>query len=400
MDVLLDEQEVEIRSAARAFLEAECPTALVREAEHQPGGIDQGLWSAMSELGWTGISLSADIGGQELPLSVTGLLLAEAGRHLAPVPLLCSTVAALMVDKYGTAEQRQLAADVAAGRAIATYALLGPDGSIACLPDSALTAVRVGDELELSGVMSFVDAADIADWLLVQAREESGRLVVLVVGTDLPGLSVQPLVSTAKDQQGKVIFERVRVPLAAELGPPGAGAAVLEDVFQHAVALLCAQIGGAARKDMELAVAYAKQRHAFGRPIGSFQALQHLCADMLIQVDGIELLAAEALWRLGDGRPAGVEVSQAKAFAAERAIAVCRASQQIHGGIGFMLEFDLQLWYRRVASWCLRLGGAPEHRARVAAALLDTSVSKAPVRLGETLSRPAPSGGPALWQVG
>jgi alkylation response protein AidB-like acyl-CoA dehydrogenase len=400
VDVLPDEQEAEIRAAARTFLEAECPTSLVRAAERSPAGLDLRLWSAMNELGWTGASLSADVGGQELPLTVTGLLLAEAGRHLAPVPLLPATVAALMVDKYGTTQQRQLAADVAAGRAIATYALLGPTGSIACLPDAALTAVRVGDELELSGTMSFVDAADVADWLLVAAREESGQLRVLVVSTDLPGLSVQPLVSTAKDRQGKMNFVRVRVPLAAELGPPGAGAAVLEDVFQHAVALLCAQIGGAARKDMELAVAYAKQRHAFGRPIGSFQALQHLCADMLIQVDGIELLAAEAIWRLSDGRPADVEVSQAKAFAAEHAIAVCRASQQIHGGIGFMLEFDLQLWYRRVASWCLRLGGAPEHRARIASALLDTPASRAPVRLGESLSRPASGAVSGLWHVG
>ena len=400
MDVLPDEQEVEIRDAARTFLEAECPTSLVRAAERSPGGLDRRLWSAMSELGWTGASLRADVGGQELPLTVTGLLLAEAGRHLAPVPLLSSTVAALMVDRYGTTQQRQLAADVAAGRAIATYALVGPTGSIACLPDAALTAVRVGDELELSGTMSFVDAADVADWLLVAARDESGQLSVLIVGTDLSGLSVQPLVSTAKDRQGKVTFDRVRVPLAAELGPSGAGAAVLEDVFQHAVALLCAQIGGAARKDMELAVAYAKQRHAFGRPIGSFQALQHLCADMLLQVDGIELLAAEAIWRLSDGQPANVEVSQAKAFAAEHAIAVCRASQQIHGGIGFMLEFDLQLWYRRIASWCLRLGGAPEHRARVAAALLDTSESRAPVRLGEPLSRPVSGAVSGLWHVG
>jgi alkylation response protein AidB-like acyl-CoA dehydrogenase len=344
----------------------------------------------MSELGWTGASLSADSGGQGLPLTVTGLLLAEAGRYLAPVPLLCSTVAAKIVDKYGTAEQRVRAADVASGRAIATYALLGPTGSIACLPDSALTAVRSGDDLELTGTMSFVDSADVADWLLVAAREESGLLRVLIVRTGSPGLSVRPLVSTAKDRQDRVTFERVRVPVTAELGPSGAGPAVLEDLFQHAVALLCAQIGGAARRDMELAVEYAKQRHAFGRPIGSFQALQHLCADMLIQVDGIELLAAEAIWRLGEGLPAGVEVSQAKAFAAEHAIAVCRASQQIHGGIGFMLEFDLHLWYRRIVSWCLRLGGAPEHRARVAAALLDTSASRAPIRLGDPLSRPVP----------
>ena len=130
---------------------------------------------------------------------------------------------------------------------------------------------------------------------------------------------------------------------------------------------------------MEFAVEYAKQREAFGQPIGAFQAIQHMSADMLIAVDGAELLSREALWRLENRLPASVEVSQAKAFASDRCIFVARSAQQIHGGLGFMMECDLQLWYRRIAAYSLRCGSVREHRRRVAASLLD---QPGKVRLG------------------
>jgi len=129
---------------------------------------------------------------------------------------------------------------------------------------------------------------------------------------------------------------------------------------------------GATRKDMEMAVEWSKYRKAFGQPIGAFQSLQHMCADMLMWVDGGDLLTFEALWKLDQGLPASVEVSQAKAFCNERCQAVVRGCQVIHGGIGFIMEFDLQLWYRRVCAWTTRLGTAFEHRAKVASALLDS----------------------------
>ena len=139
---------------------------------------------------------------------------------------------------------------------------------------------------------------------------------------------------------------------------------------------------GAAGEATQRAVDYAKQRHAFGQPIGSFQAIQHMTADMTIGVDGAQLLAREAIWRLARGLPASVEVSQAKAFANEKCLMAVRMAQQIHGGIGFIAQFDQQLWYRRVAAGSLRCGTTPEHRARIADALLD---APGRVRLGYDL---------------
>ena len=138
---------------------------------------------------------------------------------------------------------------------------------------------------------------------------------------------------------------------------------------------------------MEMAIEYAKSRVAFGRPIGAFQSIGHLCADMVLWVDGGQLLTYEALWRIDQGLPASIEVSQAKAFCNEKCQAVVRSSQIIHGGIGFMREFNLNLWYRRVCAWTMRLGTSFEHRARVAKALLG---QPGRVQLGESMYELAP----------
>jgi alkylation response protein AidB-like acyl-CoA dehydrogenase len=383
VDVLLNDEERTIKNAAREFLEGESPTSLVREMEKDALGYSPKLWAKMADLGWLGLSLPSEYGGQEMPLTFTGLLLQEIGRHISPVPFHSTVVASLILAKYGTAEQKaHYLPGICDGRQIATYALQEAAGSIA-LPDGiALTAVREGDEFVLNGTKSFVDNSAVADWLLVVCRGADG-LIVLVVDGASAGINATPLVTTAKDLQGKLRFDGVRVPVTQQLGTDGA--LVARDLLDLAAVLLCAQMVGATRKDMELAVEYSKQRFAFGRAIGSFQSIQHLCADMLIWTDGAELLTSEAIWRLSEGLPASVEVSQAKAFSNDKCLAVCRSSQQIHGGIGFMMEFDLQLWYRRVVAWGLRLGSTGEHRARVARAVLD---GKGDVRLGMPLELP------------
>jgi alkylation response protein AidB-like acyl-CoA dehydrogenase len=203
-----------------------------------------------------------------------------------------------------------------------------------------------------------------------------------MVDTGSPGISYVPLTTLAKDKQCRVEFDQVKVPRQNLVGELNNGWPAISRMLDRATALLCAQMVGATRKDAEMAIDYAKNRVAFGRPIGSFQSIQHLCADMIIWVDGAQLLTYEALWTMDQGLPASVEVSQAKAFCNEKCEAVVRLSQVIHGGIGFMMEFDLHLWFRRVTAWAMRLGTSFEHRARVAQALLD---QPGRVRLGMPL---------------
>ena len=234
----------------------------------------------------------------------------------------------------------------------------------------------------------FVDNFNVADKCLVVCRtdaasEAGAGLSLFLVDTNSDGMSHTPLTTLAKDKQSKVFLDHVRVPKANLVGALNQGWPVAEGMLERATALLCAQIVGAARKDAEMGIEYAKNRVAFGRPIAAFQSIQHICADMILWVDGGQLLTYEALWKMDQGLPAGVEVSQAKAFCNDKCEAVVRSSQIIHGGMGFMMEFDLHLWFRRVTAWTMRLGTSFEHRAKIAQTLLN---QPGPIRLGMNLT--------------
>jgi len=298
------------------------------------------------------------------------------GRALAPLPLHSTVVAALTIASDANEELRSaILPGVAAGDTVLTWAfheqnpLLVPE-AVQC------RAVAEGDGFVINGSKMFVDNYVAADHCLVVCRTApasaaNAGLSLFLVDTKSAGLSPVPLVTLAKDRQSEVRFDKVRVPRQNLVGALHQGWPVAERMLERATALLCAQMLGATRKDAEMAIEWSKYRKAFGQPIGAFQSIQHMCADMLMWIDGGNLLTYEALWRMDQGLPAGVEASQAKAFCNEKCEAVIRISQTIHGGIGFMMEFDLQLWYRRVCAWTMRLGTAYEHRAKVARALLD-----------------------------
>ena len=376
MDVLLTEEEKMVRNSAREFFEAECSTTLVREMETDPKGYPPALWRKAAELGWQGMALPEKYGGQDLPLVYLGLIFEEAGRAVAPLPLHSTVVAALTIARDGTEAQREaILPAVVRGDAVLTWAFTERDPRF--LPETIHTqAVASGDHFVINGTKLFVDNFVAADQCLVACRTAPGSngnagLSLFLVDTKSPGLSHAPLLTLAKDKQSEVVFKDVRVPRANLVGELNQGGPIVERMLDRATALLCAQMLGATRKDAEMAIEYAKYRVAFGQPIGAFQSIQHVCADMIVWIDGGEMLTYEALWKMDQGLPASVEVSQAKAFCNEKCEAVVRFSQIIHGGIGFMMEFDLHLWFRRVSAWSMRLGTSYEHRARVAHALID-----------------------------
>jgi alkylation response protein AidB-like acyl-CoA dehydrogenase len=370
MDTTLSEEEVMVRETARKFLEARCPTKLVRAMEKDEKGYPPDLWREAAELGWQGLALPEEYGGSGLPMTYLGLVMHEVGRALTPLPLLSTVATALTIAAHGdTALRQEVLPKVVSGETILTWAFTEQDPRF--LPESVrMKAVADGDHFVLTGTKLFVENFVAADQCLVVCRTNKG-LSLFLVDTKSPGISHRDLVTLAKDRQSEVTFDAVRVPRSRLVGGLNEGATIAEGLIDRATVLLCAQMLGATRKDMEMAVEWSKFRKAFGQPIGAFQSLQHMCADMLMWVDGGDLLTYEALWKMDQGLPASVEVSQAKAFCNEKCQAVVRGCQVIHGGIGFIMEFDLQLWYRRVCAWTTRMGTAYEHRARIARALLD-----------------------------
>ena len=387
MNVLPSEQELMVKNAAREFLDAECPPSLARAVEQDARGYSLELWEKMAALGWFGISLPEAYGGGGLPVTYLGLILEECGRAIAPVPLHSTATAALALANHGSATQRQdILPRVARGELIMTWAV--PEQDPRLRPDAIQCRGEVdGDSLVINGVKHFVDNFAAAELMVMAVRTAApsaanAGITLAIVPTDAPGISETRLTTLAKDSQSKIALDDVRIPLSNVIGEVNQGWPATQAMLDTGTALLCAQIIGAARKDAEMAIEYARNRVAFGRPIAGFQSIQHLCADMIVWVDGAQLLTYEALWKLDAGLPYGVEVSQAKAFTNDKCQATVRSSQQIHGGIGFMMEFDLHLWYRRVTAWTMRLGTSFEHRARVARALLD---QPGKVRLGMNL---------------
>jgi alkylation response protein AidB-like acyl-CoA dehydrogenase len=376
MDTTLSEEEVMIRETARKFLEAHCPTKLVREMEKDAKGYPPALWKQAADLGWQGLALPEQYGGSAMPLTYMGLVLEEVGRALAPLPLHSTVVAALAVARDGSEEVcSAILPGVAAGDAVLTWAFHEQNPQL--VPEAVqCQAVADGNDFVINGRKMFVDNYVVADHCLVVCRtapasSANAGLTLFLVDTKSAGLAQVPLVSLAKDKMSEVTFKDVRVPKGNMIGALNQGWPLAELMLEQATALLCAQMLGATRKDSEMAIEWSKYRKAFGQPIGAFQSIQHMCADMLMWIDGGNLLTYEALWKMDQGLPAGVEASQAKAFCNEKCEASVRICQGIHGGIGFMMEFDLQLWYRRVCAWTMRLGTAYEHRAKVARALLD-----------------------------
>ena len=384
MDVLPSEEEQLLKNAAREFLEAEVPTSLVREMELDENGYPPALWRQMADLGWLGMAIPEEYGGQGLPLSYLGLVSEELGRVLAPVPFHSTMTAALTIAEAGTEDQkRELLPAVCSGDMVMTWAFTERDPRL--IPSAIVEqAWPLGDGWSLNGQKMFVDNFNVARRCLVAARtapasDENEGISLFLIDPNGTGVSQTPLVTIAKDKQSRVFFDSVPVTADDLVGELHNGWPVIERMIERATALLCCQMIGATRKDAELAIDYSKNRVAFGRPIAAFQSIQHMCADMLLYTDGAQLLTYEALWKMDQGLPAGVEVSQAKAFANEKCEAVVRQSQVIHGGIGFMMEFDLHLWLRRVSAWTMRLGTTFDHRAKIASALLDTPGK---VRLG------------------
>ncbi len=372
MDLGLTEDQEMLRSMARDFIEQETPRAFVRDMEEDDRGFTAEMWQKIAQVGWLGLIVPEEHGGTGQNLVDLGILMEEVGHGVMPGPLFnTALVTVAILDSGSDAQKAEYLPRIAAGDLIATAAILEPYSRLDANGIN-LTAEMSGGNYTLNGTKMFVENAHAADYLLVAARSggsgEDG-VTLLLVDARSQGVAVEKLKTIATDNQCEVTFSNVSVPAANVLGTAGNGWEPLRLLLQKGAALRCCQMVGALQEVLDMTVEYVKNRVQFGRPIGSFQAIQHYCANMATDVDGSRFITYQAIWRLGEGLPSDLEVSSAKAWVSDSAQRVAATAHQCHGAIGFTQEHDLQLFTRRLKAWEVSFGDGDYHRERVAQAM-------------------------------
>jgi alkylation response protein AidB-like acyl-CoA dehydrogenase len=359
------EQE-ELRTSVRRFLGDRAPIASVRELMETVDGVDLAVWrQAGEQLGLQGIAIPEEYGGSGFSFAEQAIVLEELGAALYGGPYLASAVlatTALLASADESAKKAYLPG-VATGETIATVAFTEEDGSWD--PDAVqLAAADAGGGWLLDGRKSFVLDGHTASLILVVGRTDAG-LALFAVDASADGLVRTPLPTL--DQTRKLARLDFAAAPATLIGAPGDGAAVLSRVLDvAAIAQAAEQLGGAQRA-LDMAVEYAKVRHQFGRPIGSFQAIKHRCADLLLEVESLRSAVQYAAAAVAeDSAEVPVIASLVKAYASDVYFHVAAENIQIHGGIGFTWEHDAHLYFKRAKASELFLGDASYHRERLA----------------------------------
>jgi len=366
---LTDDQEL-LRDTTVRFLGSDAPITRVRNLIDDPTGFDPAWVREGADLGWFAMLVPEELGGgsvSDRPLVDASIVAEELGRSVQPGPFLPMNVVAGALANYGNDEQRaEVLPVIVAGEKIATWAMADAGGS---WDGTGVAATRTNGGFTLSGTKSFVQDAASADWFLVTASVGSEPAQFLVP-RDAAGLDVSPLVCFDLARRlGTVSFDGVVVAASALVGEPGhATARNIGHQLDVALALQCAETVGVLDAMFEMTLQYSKDRIAFGRPIGSFQSLKHILADLALYVETCKAGAAAAVRSVDRSADDASEVaSMAKAYIGDVAIDVAQESLQIHGGIGYTWEHDLHLFMRRASVNSVLYGSPAWHRERVCA---------------------------------
>ena len=374
MNFSLTEEQEMLRKAARDFLITECPKSLVREMAEDKKGYPPQLWQKMGEMGWIGLIIPEEYGGAGASFFDLVVLLEEMGRACLPGPFFSTIVlGGLTILEAGSEEQKkEILPKLAEGKLLLTLALTEPS-AIYSADGVQIKATQKGREFLVRGIKLFIPDAHISDYLICAARTKETEIAedgitLFLIDSKSPGVSCTLLKTIAGDKQCEVIFDDVNVPSRNILGKLNEGWLILHKVLEKAVVAQCAEMIGGAKQALEMTVEYAKQRMAFGHHIGSFQAIQHYCANMLVDVDGCSLVIYNAAWRLSKGLPAAQEVAMAKALINEGFKRIAASGVQIHGAIGFTEDHDLPLYFKRAKAWEINLGNTDFHLDKIAKA--------------------------------
>ena len=369
MKLTLTEEQEMLRKTARDFLADKCSKKFVKQMEESETGYSKDLWQEMAELGWMGLAFPGKYGGGDMSFLDLAVLLEEMGRACLPGPFFSTVVlGGLSILDVGSEEQKQeYLPKLIRGEKIFTLALTEPGYHNYDASSVRVEATCDDGNYVINGAKMFVPDAHIADYLLCVARTKPrSGITMFLADARNPGIKYAVLETIAGDKLCEVVFDQMPVPKANILGRLNQGRSAVQKIIQRAAVGKCCEMVGNVQRVLEMTVDYAKERKQFDRPIGSFQVIQHYCADMATDVDSARFSTYQAAWMLSEGLPCTKEVAIAKAWIGEASQRVFALAHQIHGAIGVTIEHDLHYYTRRAKAADLAFGDADFYREIVA----------------------------------
>lgn len=379
MDLKFTDEQNMFRDMTRNLCADYSSVAVVRKMEDDPLGVPAELWEQMKETGLLGILVPEEFGGMGLNMLDCAVIFEEMGRTLTPGPFFSSSVmSTLVLAKAGSLEQKQaVLPQIASGDAIVVPAWLEPDNGYGAA-GVQMRARLEGDSYVLNGIKRHVFCAKAAQQLIVLVRtgDQDEDVDLLLVDANAAGLVYDHQLSMASDTQYRLTFNNVKVPAANRIGGAQSGWQTWNAAMHEGIILLAAFAAGGAQQALDITVQYSKDRKQFDKPLGQFQALAHYMSDATTVVDGARMLAYEAAWAHSAGKDVARLAPMAKLFACKTFRDVTSVSQQIHGGIGFTMDYDIQLFYRRAKQQQLNWWDSRYLENLIAADILDRDLPR------------------------
>ena len=362
MDINFTEEQEIIRQSARDFLMSRFPKSLAREIVDQGKEFPKDLWREMADLGWMGLVLPEKYGGTGGKILDLAVLLEEMGRACLQGPFFVSAIlGGFIILEAGDMRQKQeLLPRIADGDAVVTLAIIEPEADYEPSMLSVTAQVK-GNNYILNGTKLFVPHADTADYIIVVARTgkvtnlEDG-ITLFLVDSNAEGVRRTPLQTVSRDKQFETVFDNVKVSKENVLGEVNNGWKYIKKILLKAAVAKCAEMTGGAQQVLDMTVAYAKERVQFGKPIGSFQAIQHHCVNMLVDVEGCRWVTYKAAWMIDESQPYEQQAAIAKALCSQAYGRVVALGHQVIGGVSYCLDHDMPLYFRHARSAEVELG--------------------------------------------
>lgn len=366
MDYGLNEEQQMLQAMAQDFLTDEFTDKVLKAMATDEKGYTPELWKKLAATNLTALSLPEEYGGVGDFLDLV-VVLEEMGRACFISPFFASVVlgAGAIIEAGNEKQKAELLPQIAEGKIIVTLAF--PEQAGTYTPEGVkMTAEKQGDNYVLNGTKLFVPDGQNADYVIVAARTADSNnpmngLTLFIVDAQTNGMTITPMDTVSGDKQAEIVFSNVSVPSDNVMGDTGTAWTALQKISQRAAVARCAEMVGLAKKALDMSLEYVKERMAFGHPIGAFQAIQHRCADMIIDLDSSRYVTHQAAWRINEHLPADREAAIAKAWVSQACTRIVHSAHQVHGAIGFTEDHILHYYTKRIRSYDFSFGDADYH---------------------------------------